>query len=176
MKVKRMGIIEILRRIWLFSANKTKSSESFSKAPTQLIVKLNSSLPHIIVTFTISYHNYQGSYQISHFQKPAESFCKIFFSTILTQANDFLLALWLLQFLKCFIKYLKVRFIFVSSLDNLDKRYEVKVHFWSVAKVVFRLNAHPRIQILNSLECLYILYNFRKSSTITKTIFKVQPA
>ena len=50
MKVKRMGITEILRRIWLFSANKTKSSESFSKQPTQLIVELNSSLRHIIVT------------------------------------------------------------------------------------------------------------------------------
>ena len=32
-KVKRMGITEILRSIWLFSANK-KSSESFSKQPT----------------------------------------------------------------------------------------------------------------------------------------------
>ena len=50
MKVKRMGITEILRRIWLFSANKIKSSESFSKQPTQLIVELNSSLQHIIVT------------------------------------------------------------------------------------------------------------------------------
>ena len=40
MKVKRMGITEILRRIWLFSANKVKSSESFSKQPTQLIVQL----------------------------------------------------------------------------------------------------------------------------------------
>ena len=50
MKVKRMGIKEILRRIWLFSANKIKSSESFSKQPTQLIVKLNSSLLRIIVT------------------------------------------------------------------------------------------------------------------------------
>ena len=38
MTVKRMGITEILRRIWLFSANKTKSSESFSKQPTQLII------------------------------------------------------------------------------------------------------------------------------------------
>ena len=45
-----MGITEILRRIWLFSANKIKSSESFSKQSTQLIVKLNSSLRHIIVT------------------------------------------------------------------------------------------------------------------------------
>ena len=38
MKVKRMGITEILRRVWLFSANKIKSSESMSKQPTQLIV------------------------------------------------------------------------------------------------------------------------------------------
>jgi hypothetical protein len=36
MKVKTMGITEILRRIWLFSANKIKSSESVSKQPTQL--------------------------------------------------------------------------------------------------------------------------------------------
>ena len=50
MKVKRMGITEILRRIWLFSAYKIKSSESLSKQPTQLIVELNSSLRHIIVT------------------------------------------------------------------------------------------------------------------------------
>ena len=33
-----MGITEILRRIWLFSANKIKSSEYFSKQPTQLII------------------------------------------------------------------------------------------------------------------------------------------
>ena len=38
MKVKRMGITELLRRIWLFSANKIKSSESVSKQPTQLII------------------------------------------------------------------------------------------------------------------------------------------
>jgi len=38
MKVKRMGITEILRRIWLFSANEIKSSESFSKQQTQLII------------------------------------------------------------------------------------------------------------------------------------------
>ena len=50
MKVERMGITEILRRIWLFSANKIKSSESSSKQQPQLIVKLNSSLRHIIVT------------------------------------------------------------------------------------------------------------------------------
>ena len=50
MKVKRIGIKEILRRIWLFSATKIKCSESDSKQPTQLIVELNSSLRHIIVT------------------------------------------------------------------------------------------------------------------------------
>ena len=51
MKVNRMRITEILRRIRLFSANKIKSSEYFSKQPTQLIVELNnSSLRHIIVT------------------------------------------------------------------------------------------------------------------------------
>ena len=50
MKVKRMGIAEILRRIWLFYANKIKSSDSFSKQPTQFIFELNSSLRHIIVT------------------------------------------------------------------------------------------------------------------------------
>ena len=43
MKVKKIGIIEILRRIRLFSANNIKSSESGSKQPTQLIIKLNSS-------------------------------------------------------------------------------------------------------------------------------------
>ena len=53
MKVKRMGITEILRRICLFPANKIKSSESFSKQPTQLIVELNSSLRHIIFTQVI---------------------------------------------------------------------------------------------------------------------------
>ena len=36
MKVRRMGMTEILRRIWLFSANRIKNSESFSKQPTQL--------------------------------------------------------------------------------------------------------------------------------------------
>ena len=50
MKVKRMGITEILKRIWLFSANKIKSFESFSKQPTQVIVEINSSMRHIIVT------------------------------------------------------------------------------------------------------------------------------
>ena len=50
LKSKRKGITEILRRIWLFSANKIKSSEYVSKQPTQLIVELILSLRHIIVT------------------------------------------------------------------------------------------------------------------------------
>ena len=33
-----MWITEILREIWLFSSNNIKSSESFSKQPTQRIV------------------------------------------------------------------------------------------------------------------------------------------
>ena len=41
MKIKRMGITKILRRIWLFNANKMKISESFIKQPTQLIVELS---------------------------------------------------------------------------------------------------------------------------------------
>ena len=53
MKVKRMGITEILRRIWLFSANKIKSSESFK--PTQLIIELNSPLWHITVTQMVKF-------------------------------------------------------------------------------------------------------------------------
>ena len=52
MKVKVMGIKVVITEIfmiWLFSANKIKSSESFSKQPTQLMVKLNFSLQQIIV-------------------------------------------------------------------------------------------------------------------------------
>ena len=43
-----MGMTEILRRIWLFSLIKIKSSESFNKQPTQLIIEFNSSLRQII--------------------------------------------------------------------------------------------------------------------------------
>ena len=60
MKVNRMAIKEILGRIWLFSASKIKISESISKHPNQLIVELNSSLRHIIVTKALpelSFHN-----------------------------------------------------------------------------------------------------------------------
>ena len=47
MRVKRTGITEILRRIWLFITNKMKSSESGNKQPTQLIVEFNSTLTKI---------------------------------------------------------------------------------------------------------------------------------
>jgi hypothetical protein len=50
MKFKIMGLTEILRRIRLFFANTIKSSESFRKQPTQLIVELKSLLRHIIFT------------------------------------------------------------------------------------------------------------------------------
>ena len=64
-----MEITDILRRIWLFSANKTKSSESFSKQPIQLIVKLYSSLRHIIVTHVAHFNFFQliSLYIILHF-------------------------------------------------------------------------------------------------------------
>ena len=53
MKVKRKGITDVLRRIWLFSANKIKSSESVSKQPTQLIFQLNSSLRQKLGTLVL---------------------------------------------------------------------------------------------------------------------------
>jgi len=56
MKVKRMEITEILRRIWLISANKIKSSESVSKQPTQLIVELNSTLQQKLGTQDFARH------------------------------------------------------------------------------------------------------------------------
>ena len=49
-----MGITEILWRIWLFSANKIKSSESFSKQPTQLIIAAHNC--HTIIFQTLNSH------------------------------------------------------------------------------------------------------------------------
>ena len=76
MKVKRMGITEILRRIWLFSTNRIKSSESGSEQPTQLIVELNSSLRHIIVTIGIInlFVNYEKDYQSLDCKKKAKNY------------------------------------------------------------------------------------------------------
>jgi hypothetical protein len=51
-----MEITEILRKIWLFSENKKKSSESFIKQPTQLIIELNSSLRYIFVTLLLLHY------------------------------------------------------------------------------------------------------------------------
>ena len=50
MKFKRMGITEILRRIWLFSANKIKIFESVSKQPTQLIKVAHNCQPRMVST------------------------------------------------------------------------------------------------------------------------------
>ena len=47
----KMGITEILRRIWLFSANQIKSSESGSKQQTQLIV-----VPTQLIIVAHNYH------------------------------------------------------------------------------------------------------------------------
>ena len=71
MKVKRMGKTEILRRIWVFSTNKIKSSESGSKQPTQHIVELNSSLRYIIITkecfyFAFRFRIFQGIHYSSN--------------------------------------------------------------------------------------------------------------
>ena len=60
--MKENGNSRNFERIWLFSANKIKSSESFSKYPTQLIVELNSSLQHIIVTNFPTIENYSLFY------------------------------------------------------------------------------------------------------------------
>ena len=67
MKVKRIEITEILRSIWLFSANKIKSSESVSKQPTnsthcrtQLII--GAEIRHIgQINVTIEYYFIQRS-------------------------------------------------------------------------------------------------------------------
>ena len=46
MKVKRLGITELMRRIWLFSANKIESTELVKN-------QHNSSLWHTIVTLVL---------------------------------------------------------------------------------------------------------------------------
>ena len=61
MKVKRMGITKVLRRIWLFSANKIKGSESISKK------QLSSSLGQKIDTIYFT----QGgvAFMTAHFKR-----------------------------------------------------------------------------------------------------------
>ena len=111
MKVKRWGITEILRSIWLSFANKIKSSKYFSKQPTQLILILNSSLQHIIVTKMIRYlcimyfstyisivHSYkffgkgkrkQTIYRPDTYDETFHSFLKLCPSTFLFQLSRF---------------------------------------------------------------------------------------
>ena len=52
-----MRITEISRRIWLFSANKIKTSESVSKQSTQLKLELNSSLRQKLGTLASNFSN-----------------------------------------------------------------------------------------------------------------------
>ena len=66
-----MGIKLFLRRIWLISANKIKTSESVCKESSQLKLELNSSLRQIIDTLvcTIYYVKWQVlSVQWNNFQ------------------------------------------------------------------------------------------------------------
>ena len=49
-----MGIKEILRRIWLISADKIKTSESVGKQSTQHKLELNSSVRQKLGTITSS--------------------------------------------------------------------------------------------------------------------------
>ena len=53
MKIKRVGIKEFLRRIWLISADKTKTSESVCKQSSHLKLELNSLLRQIIPTVVL---------------------------------------------------------------------------------------------------------------------------
>ena len=50
-----MRITEILKKIWLFSANKRKSSESISKQPTQLIIAAHNCHIYFLQTVKIHY-------------------------------------------------------------------------------------------------------------------------
>ena len=59
MKVKRMGITEMLKRIWLFSTNKIKSSEYISKQSSQVKLELNSSLWKITVAQNMKKYFFQ---------------------------------------------------------------------------------------------------------------------
>jgi hypothetical protein len=58
-----MVITEILRRIWLFSANKIKSSEYLSKQPTQLIIAAHNSHNCLSLTQESGFKSKSGSSQ-----------------------------------------------------------------------------------------------------------------
>ena len=52
-KLREWGYVtKISRRIWLFSANKIESSESFSKQPTQLIIAAHDCHTSLFSLFT----------------------------------------------------------------------------------------------------------------------------
>ena len=64
---------------WLFSTNRIECSESFSKQPTELIVELNSSLRHIIVTIVTLIHDDLLLVELSVFYTFYTFFHKLFF-------------------------------------------------------------------------------------------------
>ena len=67
MKIERMGITEILSRVWLFSANKIKSSESFSKQPTQLIIAADNWLIRLTKIFDNNFSAIFGQLSNCHY-------------------------------------------------------------------------------------------------------------
>ena len=117
MKVKRMGIlIEILRKI---------SSESFSKQPTQIIMELNSSLRHIIVTLVSSYLGL-GLLRIDW---------------VMTQAKN------PSKFFKCSIKKIKswqfhdnFKCLFIGNSQNWLRNVECKNWITSILCIVHIIN------------------------------------
>jgi hypothetical protein len=70
MKVKRMGITETLRRIWLFSANKIKISDSVSRQPTQLIVEeLSQKITYLFIFLPVA-HRQDDRQTLKYSDKP----------------------------------------------------------------------------------------------------------
>ena len=124
MKVKRMGITEILKNIWLFSANKTKSSESFSKQPTQLIVKLNSSLQHIIVTL-----DFRNCVHPEHLLFYVDSDLAPFYWDLSHKWNVF----WVWATFSCFIFLLNIArfYICICGLNVFSSKAFQKLQFSS---------------------------------------------
>ena len=132
-----MGITEILKNIWLFSANKTKSSESFSKQPTQLIVKLNSSLQHIIVTL-----DFRNFVHPEHLLFYVDSDLAPFYWDLSHKWNVF----WVWATFSCFIflLYFARYYIFVGSTFFLRR--------------LFKNFSFPQKNVLVFLVCMNLVF------------------
>ena len=70
MKVERMGIKEVLRRIWLISANKIKTSESVSKQSSQLIIVTDNCSTEVKAQFKACQKYYDSSWIIQYKRNP----------------------------------------------------------------------------------------------------------